>query len=232
MYFERMLAKHVSTLLKRSKVGKGAPKKITYTLVKDWGYQDCRAEEELPVCGRERRVVSKFPGQSAHDGITGVVGEVKEGVHVGKKLVADIHCCFTSVNDGRPDICFLRVGGESIVIPIEGEKGRELHPAIAELFVSVSVEAAGVNAEHRDAEKTECQGLRNAEEHVCEEACVIAAPVTSPFTGARERRASNNKGPFAGDSRHKSVVCGVEDLVAKEVVDIVLLRAIVVSSIW
>lgn len=62
MYFERMLAKHVSTLLKRSKVGKGAPKKITYTLVKDRRYQDRRPKEELPVCGRERGVVRKFPG--------------------------------------------------------------------------------------------------------------------------------------------------------------------------
>lgn len=84
------------------------------------------------------------------------MGEIEEGVHVWKKLVADVHCGFTGVDNGRPDICFLRVGGESIVIPIEGEEGRELHPAVAELFVSVAIEAAGVNAEHRDAEETEC----------------------------------------------------------------------------
>lgn len=46
----------------------------------------------------------------------------------------------------------LRVRGKGVVIAVEGEESAELHPAVAELFVAVAVEAAGVDAEHWYAE--------------------------------------------------------------------------------
>ena len=83
------------------------------------------------------------------------MSEVEEGVHVGEKLVADVHGDFGGVDDGGPDVGFLRDGGQGVVVAVEGEEGGELHPAVAELFVGVAIEAAGVDAEHGNAEKAE-----------------------------------------------------------------------------
>lgn len=120
---------------------------------------------------------------------------------------------------------------QGVVVAVEGEEGGELHPAVAELFVRVALEATGVDAEHGDAEEGEGEGLRDGEEHVCEQRGVVAAPVTGPFPGAGEGRATDDERPFARNSSKESLVGRVEDLVAKQIVDIIFDGAIVVSSI-
>ena len=55
--------------------------------------------------------------------------------------------------------------------------------------------------------------------------------MTGPFPRASESGASDDEGAFAGDSREKSVVCCIQDLVAEEVVDVILLRAIMMSGV-
>ena len=43
---------------------------------------------------------------------------------------------------------FLAECGDDVVIAVEREEGAQLHPAVAEFFVGVTVEAACVNTEH------------------------------------------------------------------------------------
>ena len=83
------------------------------------------------------------------------MGEVEERVNIRQELIADVHGRFTGVDDGGPDVGFLWVSSQGIVVPIEGKEGGELHPAIAEFFIRVAVEPTGINAEHWDPEETE-----------------------------------------------------------------------------
>lgn len=57
----------------------------------------------------------------------------------------------------------MRDSTEDIVVAVEWEESGQLHPAVAELLVSVSVEATGIDAEHGDAEDGEVQSLRDRE---------------------------------------------------------------------
>ena len=81
-------------------------------------------------------------------------------------MEANSHRGLCGVDNAGPDIGFLAVGAEGVMVAVEGEKSGELHPAVTELFVGVVVEAAGVDAEHGDAEEGEGEGLRDGEEHV------------------------------------------------------------------
>lgn len=65
---------------------------------------------------------------------------VEEGIHVRQQRVPDLHRPLGSLSHGSPDISFLRVGGEGVMVAVEREESRDLHPAVAELFVTVSVE--------------------------------------------------------------------------------------------
>ncbi len=78
--------------------------------LEDGGHHDGGAEEELAVCGCEGGVVGEFPWEGAHDGASGGVGEVEEGVHVGEKLETDVHCRLGGVDDAGPDVGFLADG--------------------------------------------------------------------------------------------------------------------------
>lgn len=90
---------------------------------------------------------------------------IEKRIHVGKKGVANLHRSFRRLNDRGPDIGFLRIGGKDVVVAVKGEECRELHPSIAELHVGISVETAGICAEHRDAEDSERESLRNGKKH-------------------------------------------------------------------
>ena len=54
------------------------------------------------------------------------------------------------------------------MISVEREEGRQLHPAIAELFIGIAIEAAGVDAKHGNAKEREGEGLGNGKHHVHE----------------------------------------------------------------
>lgn len=47
----------------------------------------------------------------------------------------------------------MRIGVYGGVVAVEGEEGSELHPPVAEFFVCIADEAAGVDAEGWDAEE-------------------------------------------------------------------------------
>ena len=143
------------------------------------------------------------------------MGEVKQGVHVWKQLVADVHCGFAGIDDRGPGVRFLRIGRESVVVTIEWEESRELHPSVAEFFIRIALEAAGVHAEHGNSEKREGEGLWDGEDHVHEEGGVVTTPVAGPFSGTGERRTANNKGSLTRDSGQEGLIGSIEYLVAE-----------------
>lgn len=60
---------------------------------------------------------------------------------------------------------------------------------------------------------------------------VVAAPVAGPFPGAGVGGTPDYEGPFGGPDVKQGVVGGVEDLVAEEVVVVVLESSSVVSGV-
>ena len=82
------------------------------------------------------------------------------------------------------------------MISVEWEERGELHPPIAELFVRVALEAAGIRTDHRDLEKLELEHALNAEIHVAPLADVVTEPVAGPLPRAREGRAADYEWPF------------------------------------
>lgn len=158
--------------------------------------------------------------------------EVEEGVHVRQKAIANVHGRSRRFRNAGPDVSFLRESGEGVVVAVKGEEGAELHPAVAELLVRVAVEAAGVGAEHGDAKEREAKGLRDGEEHVGPEAGVVAAPVAGPFAGAEEGGAPDDEGSLSWYGGKQGVVGCVENLVAEQIVHVVLLCAIRMSCVW
>lgn len=112
------------------------------------------------------------------------------------------------------------------MVAVEGEESGELHPSVAELLVGVAVESAGINTKHWDTEESEVQSLGDAEVHVGEETGVVTTPVTSPHARTGKSRSTNDERTLAREDFKKSLVSGVEDLVAKQVVHIVLLDSI------
>ena len=73
--------------------------------------------------------------------------------------------------------------------------------------------------------------MRDAEIHVSEEGGVVASPVAGPFPRAGKGGAANDEGAFPGDGGKEGVVRCVEDLVAKEVVDVIFEGAVVVGGV-
>lgn len=55
--------------------------------------------------------------------------------------------------------------------------------------------------------------------------------MSSPFPGARERGSADNEGPLFGEDVKEGMIRGVEDLVAKQVMKVILLAAAVVCGI-
>lgn len=132
----------------------------------------------------------------------------------------------------RLTVGFLRVGAQSVVVPVEREEGGQLHPAVAELLVAVAVETTGVDAEHGDAEETERQGLRDTEVHVRplgvtgskisgasyegpDNYLLITTPMTSPFSGSCESGAANNERPLSRENIEQALIRRVQNLVTE-----------------
>jgi hypothetical protein len=67
--------------------------------------------------------------------------------------------------------------------------------------------------------------------HVCPFRSIVAAPVAGPFAAAGEGRAPDDEGALAREDFEETLVGGVDDLVAPDVVDIVLLHAVRVCGI-
>jgi hypothetical protein len=59
----------------------------------------------------------------------------------------------------------------------------------------------------------------------------ITSPVSCPFAASSKGRAANNERTLAREDREKTLVSGIEDLVAPEIVNIVLNHAVLVSRI-
>lgn len=115
---------------------------------------------DVPISSGKRRIIRKLPSQGSHDRAAGIVGEVEERIHIRQNAKPNHHGRPRRFRNAGPDISFLGDCGEGVVVAVEGEEGAELHPAVTEFFVRVAVEAAGVDAEHWDAEKGEAQSLR------------------------------------------------------------------------
>ena len=48
--------------------------------------------------------------------------EVEEGINVREKLITDVHGCLGSLDDGGPDVGFLIVCCEGVVVAVEREE--------------------------------------------------------------------------------------------------------------
>lgn len=169
------------------------------TLIEDRRDEDSRAEEKLSVYARKGRIVGEFPRQCSHNRAPGVVGKVEERVHVWQDTIPNTHRRPRRFCDTGPYIGFLRDRGQGVVVAIKGEESAKLHPTVTEFFIRIAVEAAGVDAEHGDAEEGKAKGLGDGEEHVGPKAGVVAAPVARPFAGAREGGPADDEGSFAGN---------------------------------
>ena len=84
---------------------------------------DRRAEEELTVCVCEGGFVGELPGEGAHDGAAGGVGQVKESVHVRQELETDVHCRLRCIDYAGPDVGFLWAGGERVMTSEKWHEG-------------------------------------------------------------------------------------------------------------
>jgi hypothetical protein len=82
------------------------------------------------------------------------------------------------------------------VIPVEGKEGRELHPAIAEFFVSIAVETACVDTKHGNAKEREGKRLWDGEKHVQPLRGIIATPMASPHTTPWKGRSPDDEWSF------------------------------------
>lgn len=200
-------------------------------LGEDRGDEDRGAQEELSVGVGQRRVVGELPGHGPHDRVAPGVGVVEQGVQVRQQLEPHGHGRPGGVGDAGPDVGLLRVGRQGVVVAVKGEEGAELHPPVAQLLVAVAVEAARVDAEHGDAEQAETQGLRDGKVHVVELGHVVAAPVPRHRAGPGERRPADDERALARPGGQETGVRGPEDLVAEQVVDVVLLDAVVVGGV-
>ena len=86
------------------------------------------------------------------------------------------------------------------MVSVEGEEGGELHPAIAEFFVGVAIEATSVDAEHGDSEEGEGERLWYGEKHPGPERVIVASPVACPYSGTCKGRASDDEGSLGGEN--------------------------------
>lgn len=198
---------------------------------------------DVPIGSGKRRIIREFPSQGSHDSAAGVVGKVEERVHVRQKVKTNRHGRPRRFRNASPDVSFLRVCGEGVMIAVKGEESAELHPTVTEFFVRVTVEATGVDAEHWNAEEGEAQGLRlggqmsalksgalcvdrwmsyNREEHIRPQARIVAAPVASPLASTGKSRPADDERTFAGYGGEKSIIRGIEDLETEQIVHIIL----------
>lgn len=141
-------------------------------------------EQELAIRSRKPGFVGEVPGEGAHGRGARSVAQVEGRVQVGQQGVADAHGGLRGVGDGGPDVRLLERALEHVVVAVEGEEGRQLHPARAELQVGVAREPARVDAEHGDAEERERERLRDREVHVGPERVVV-----SPIVGQKKKKA-------------------------------------------
>lgn len=81
----------------------------------------------------------RYP-QSSHDSRSGSVCVIEKSIHVRQQRVPNLHSPLGRFSNGRPDISLLRVGGERVVVAVKWEESRDLHPAVAQLFITVSIE--------------------------------------------------------------------------------------------
>ena len=196
------------------------------TLVEDGCDEQRGAKHELAICSRESRFVGELPGEGAHDGIALGMGGPEQRVQVRKQAVADMHGLPACVADASPQVRFLACGAQGVVVTVEGEERAELHPAVAQFFVRVGGEAARVGAEQRDSKDGEGEGLRNGEEHVGPFRDVVTAPVASPFSTTGESRPAYDQWTFAWENSKEGLVRGIQDLVPKEVVNVVFFDSV------
>jgi len=73
--------------------------------------------------------------------------------------------------------------------------------------------------------------LGDGEEHIRPFGVIVSAPVCCVFSRSRERSAAEDKGSFLGEDLEQAGVCGIEDLVAVEVVDVVFGDAVDVCCV-
>ena len=88
-----------------------------------------------------------------------------------------------------------------------------------------------VNAEHGNTKEREGERLRDREVHVVPLRGVVTTPVTSPFTTARSCGATDDEGTLTREDLKETLVCSVDDLMAKNVVDIILGYTVLVCCI-
>lgn len=67
--------------------------------------------------------------------------------------------------------------------------------------------------------------------NIREKAGVVATPVSGPFAGARECRPTDDERPLPREDLKQSLVGSVQDLVAEQAVDVILLDTVDMGSI-
>ena len=100
------------------------------------------------------------------------------------------------------------------MVPVEWKEGGQLHPSIAEFFVSIAVETTRVDTKHRNAKQRKGKRLRDGEKHVQPLRAVIATPMPCPATASWKSGPTDDEGPFVGENTQQGLVCGIEDLVS------------------
>ena len=117
------------------------------------------------------------------------------------------------------------------MITVEGHERRQLHPAVAELFVRVALEPTRVRSDERDLIELELKNTLDAEIHVLPFANVVSEPVTGPFPRARERGAADHKRSLAWVDLEQSQMGGLLFHEAPHVVNIQLYDTVRMSCV-
>ena len=101
------------------------------------------------------------------------------------------------LRDAVPAVRLLRDCSEHVVVPIERHERAELHPAVAQLFVSVIVEPTRVRADHWDLEELELEHALDIVVQICPSGVIISKPVSCPFARGRVHRTGDHEGTLA-----------------------------------
>lgn len=136
-------------------------------------------QQELSVRASERGIIGELPCKCSHNCLSMHMGVIEESVHIRQKLVADRHRSFASIGNRGPSVGFLADSTKDVVVSVEREEGAQLHPAVAQLHISIIGKSTSVRSEHWDTQKGHGKGLRDGKDHTGPVGPIVTTPMAS-----------------------------------------------------
>ena len=137
------------------------------------------------------------------------MGVVEKSIHVWKESITNFHNFAGSFGNISPYISLLRVSRQDIVVAVEGEEGRQLHPARAKLEIGVAIETAGIGTKEGDTEKGKVESLLDGLAHIEECGSVVTTPVSSHRTGSGSGGTGKDERPLLRENLKERLISGL-----------------------